>query len=167
MKTVVVNTEKVVSHKGDGMPVIETIEQKISPELTFNKFIKYLSIQNYSKVTVIGVLKNGKKVKEIDKHQAMVDQALRSKEVKDKPIDYKALSEKQADLMANMENRLQALEGTNPTDEELLEQKKKAEECRLKLEIKAEELKIEFSPNIGDENLLKKIQEVEPEFNIN
>jgi hypothetical protein len=123
MKTVIVKTKKVVSHDGKGMPVVEKIEQALSPELTFNKFCKYLPNQQYTEVQVLKVLESkeelididGKKVgriknKEVDeiaKYQAMIDATI---EPKEEIKDYKVVAEKQAKLLEEMQERLKALE---------------------------------------------------------
>lgn len=156
MKTIVVNTEKVVSHKGDGMPVLESIDQKISPELTFNKFIKYLPNQNYKSATVIKVIEDGKEINEIGKYQSMVDDVLKPKPSAGASVDYKALSEKQSSQLEEALKRIAALEdkGSEKSD------------YRVSLEVKAEELDISFRANIGDAKLLEKIQQIEPDFKL-
>jgi hypothetical protein len=176
MKTVVVKTEKIIGHKNSGMPIIDVISQKISPELTFNKFIKYLPNQQYLKATVIKVLNDGKEVDEIEKYQAMIDGSLKPEVKAGEAIDYKALSEKQSAKMAEMMQRLEALEDkkeVDPIDTILKEglkneaNKEDSKIIRMQLEDKANELNISFRANIGDTKLLEKIQAIEPEFNIN
>lgn len=159
MKTIVVKTEKVTSHKGDGMPVIETITQKISPELTFNKFIKYLLNQNYKSTTVIKVLKDDKEVSEVKKYQDKIDYVLSSANKTKGQTDYKALSEKQSDQLTEALKRIEALEDKGQNEDNT--------EDRKKLETKARELNITFKANIGDEKLLVKIIEIEPNFKLN
>lgn len=124
MKTIVVNTKKVVSHDSKGMPVVEEIEQAISPELTFMKFCKYLPNQQYVEAKVVRVLESkevevkledgkkvgkieSKEVDEIEKFQAMIDTTL---EPKEEVKDYKVVAEKQAKLLEEMQARLEALE---------------------------------------------------------
>jgi hypothetical protein len=155
MKTIVVKTEKVTSHKTNGMPVVESITQKISPELTFKKFIKYLPNQNYSSVTVVKVLEKGKELDQVKQYQSEVDNVLSpSNQVKGE-IDYKALSEKQSSQLGDALKRIEALEGKDDNSED-----------RKALEGKANELNITFRSNIGDDNLLKKINEIEPDFKL-
>lgn len=158
MKTIVVITKKVTSHKGNGMPVIETIEQKISPELTFNKFVKYLPNQNYNSATVIRVLQDGKEVNEIDKYQEMINDGLNPENQVKGATDYKALSEKQSNQLTEALKRIEALEGKGSEE---------VSEDRKKIELKAKELNITFRSNIGDEKLLAKITEIEPDFKLN
>lgn len=157
MKTIVVRTSKVVSHKGDGMPELEVIDQKISPEVTFNKFIEFLPIQNYSKAEVIRVLEDGKELDEVEKYQEMVNKSLKPDVKFGDSVDYKALSEKQSEMMARMEQRLAALEE---------KKEPKATGQREAIESKANELNISFRSNIGDEKLLDKIREIEPNFEL-
>jgi len=157
MKTIVLNVKKVVSQKANGMPEIEETTIKISPEATINKYIKLIPNQNFASVEVIKVLDKGKEVNEIEKYQALIDDTMEGSK-QEKPIDYKALTEKQADLIKNMEQRLAALENNSSESGN--------SEDRLKLESKAKELNITFRSTIGDDNLLKKIQEIEPEYNI-
>lgn len=164
MKTIVVETKKVVAHKADGMPVIETIKQKLSPELTFNKFVRLLPNQGYTSAKVVKVLEtsfvdnkpNHKELDEIDKYQAMIDDRIKPTAKAGEPIDYKAKSEKQEALLKELEERLRALEkkGSEKSPE------------RANIEDKANELGISFRANIGDEKLLEKIKEVEPEFEV-
>lgn len=172
MKTIVVETKKVIAHKADGMPVIETIKQKLNPELTFNKFARLLPNQGYTSAKVIDVIstsfenkeENGKKFQvakhtkldEIDKYQSMIDERLKPTTKAGESIDYKAKSEKQEALLKELEERLRALENKGY---------EKSPE-RAKIEDKANELGISFRANIGDEKLLEKIKEVEPEFEV-
>lgn len=164
MKTIVVETKKVVAHKADGMPVIETIKQKINPELTFNKWVDFLPNQGYTSVKVLEVIntvfENNKpkhsNLDEIEKYQSIIDEKLSPETKAGESIDYKAKSEKQEALLAEMMERLKALEdkGDDKSDD------------RVKLESKAKELNISFRSNIGDEKLLEKIKEVEPKFEV-
>lgn len=174
MKTIVVETKKVVSHDGKGMPVIETIKQKINPELTFNKFVRLLPNQGYAEAKVLEVIQttfetkeeNGKKfpvakhsnLDEVEKYQAMIDERLKPETKPGDAIDYKAKSEKQEAQLKEMMERLKALEekqGGQVTSD-----------MRQKLEAKANELEITFRSNIGDEKLLEKIREVQPDFKV-
>jgi hypothetical protein len=174
MKTIVVETKKVVSHDGKGMPVIETIKQKINPELTFNKFVRFLPNQGYAEVNVLEVIEtkfetkeeDGRKfqvpkhskLNEVEKYQARINEVLKPEAKPGDAIDYKAKSEKQEAQLKEMMARLQALEEKNkPVD---------ISEYRLKLETKAKELEITFRSNIGDEKLLEKIKEVQPDFEV-
>jgi hypothetical protein len=172
MKTIVVETKKVVAHKGNGMPVIETIKQKINPELTFNKFVRLLPNQGYMSATVLEVIKtkfeqkeeDGEKFQvakhsnldEVEKYQAMIDERLKPETKPGEAIDYKAKSEKQEALLKELEERLRALEdkGSEKSPE------------RVNMEDKANELGITFRSNIGDEKLLGKIKEVQPDFEV-
>lgn len=164
MKTIVVKTEKVVSHKDDMMPVIEVINQKISPELTFFKFVKYLPNQGYKSATVVKVLDDDKEVDEVEKYQTMIDESLKAKQ--SGAIDYKAESEKQAKLNAELLKRIEAIETGNKEGYNtpiMFEQRDKNREVLVQ---KAYELSITFRSNIGNAKLLEKIQEVEPEFKV-
>ena len=145
--TVVVETKRVVSHKQDGMPLIETIKQTISPKATFDKFLKYLPNQGYSKVTVLSVLEDEKEVDKVSDYQFMVNNNLNPANPIGSDIDYKALSEKQSNLLKAMEDRLAALEN------------KSSGLDRESLEKEANEKGVEFRSNISDESLLKKIKE--------
>lgn len=156
MKTIVVKTKKVVSHKENGEAVYEETRIPLSPELTFNKFVKYIHNQGYVSVDVIEVLDNGKSVDEVDKYNKKIQEVLRPKSNPGQDIDYKALSEKQNALLQELQERLSLLEdkSNNKT------------ESRIKLEAKANDLNISFRANIGDEKLLEKIKEIEPEFEV-
>lgn len=159
--TVKVNTEKVVSYKSDWMPTIEKITQTLSPQATFEKFVKYLPNQNYKAVDVIGVYEDEKKVDKVDEYQSKIDSVL--KPVSSKNVDYKALSEKQASEMSDMKNQL------NMMQEQFKQMKDKIDSGsnRSLMESKAKELDIRFRSDISDDKLFEKIQEKEPEFKLN
>lgn len=194
MKTIVIKTKKVVSHKRDGMPVIETIEQKIGPEFTFNKWLKYLPNQNFQSAVVVRVLEStevknkmvNKEIDEVEKYQALIDKALKSETKLGEEVDYKALSEKQSSQLQDALNRIAALEDHKKgkdlsnidipnkdainqiMDIGLKNEAKKINDkiVRLALESKANELEMKFDKRLGDAKLLEKIQAIEPEFNI-
>ena len=159
MKTIVVETKKVVAQQENGELVIDTVKQKLSPEPTFLKFVKYLPSQGYKSVEVLKVLKGEQgqtELKEVDKYQAMVDEAL--KPADNTPVDYKALSEKQSSIIDNLAKRLEALESKSAKTDK--------SEYRLSLEAKAKELNISLRGKITDEKLLEKIKELDPSFDV-
>lgn len=172
MKTIVVQTKKVVSHNADQTPVYEIIDQKIGPELTFSKFLKYLPNQGYVSAKILRVLKTEpvkpkdkdgrityttKEIGGIEEYQAMVDKALKPVKSNQK-VDYKAELEKEHADKADLLKRLEALEKKN-------EGSGKSESREL-LEEKANELNIKFDARLGDGKLLAKIQEVDAEFTL-
>lgn len=198
MKTIVVKTKKVISHNADMTPKYEEIKQSLSPEMTFDKFVKYLSNQNYVSVEVLEVfeqtektVKNAigkdvfdsyesKQLDEVGIYQEKINEALKPKTKAGEAVDYKALSEKQSAQMAEMMQRLEALESNKGEDNKRNSldtitkniskneaSKVDKEVIRMALKSKAEELKITYRSTISNDNLLKKIQEVEPDFNIN
>jgi hypothetical protein len=152
MKTIVVVTKKIVAHKENGTPITEEIKQKLSPEMTFNKFLKYLSNQYYTSVTVVEAFE-GKKALDVKEYQEKVDNAMEKKQ--SDRIDYKALSEKQSKQLEEALKRLEVLENKSTKDN-----------ARERLEAKAIELEISFRANIGNDKLLAKIQEIEPDFEL-
>lgn len=155
--TVKVKTEKVVAHQENGMPKIETITQSISPEATFKKFLQFLPNQNYKSATVVKVFEDGEEVNKVDEYQSKVDAALETKHQFGEKVDYKSKSEKLEAKLSEVLERLEALEsnkGSNNLD-------------RGALESKATELNITFRSNIGDDKLLAKIKEIEPNFELN
>lgn len=100
MKTILVQTKKITSHLENGEPIYETINQHLAPEMTFNKFLKYLPNQNYAKVTVLEVSEDDKKLNEVELYQGKVDKALKP-EVKTNDKDA---------IIAELTKRLEALE---------------------------------------------------------
>lgn len=160
MKTIYVQTKRVVSHNNDQTPIYEEIVQKLD-ENSFKKFIKYLPYQNYVSAIVnkvIDINKNGeiKKLNEIKVYQELVNQSKLDKKGKTP----QELYEEEKKRNDNLEKRLQELEkqsnvSNNFTDDQ-----------RVILKTKAEELKIDFNKKIESQKLLEKIQQVEPEFKL-
>ena len=126
MKILKVLTKRVVGHDGYGEPIYEEIKQSISPELTINKFLKYLPNQKYRSVEVLEVSDVFNKATEsgenqtitnplkgeVEKYQAKINEILRPK--KAVKVDYKAKSEDLEDKLSMMMERLEALESEKP-----------------------------------------------------
>ena len=174
MNTVIwLKTARVYGSNDDMTPKIERTIIKLENGDNFNKFVKHMHLKGYMKSeppTVDRVLQKDDKgvFQEIDKAkwQKQVEEALQSNGI-EKPIDYKALSEKQnrdlKELKANnnaFEERLKALEAKGYIPSRIETEKREL------LLTKATELKIKFSPKIGDVKLLEKIQAVEPDFKL-
>jgi hypothetical protein len=162
-------TARVGSQNSDMTTTIERITVTLEEGKNFNNFVKHLHVQNYLKneppvVDKVVEVKDGKVIKEIEKapYQAQIEAAL-NKVVSNEKVDYKAESEKQAKVNADLLARLEALEG-GKIQPEVDEEKSK---IRLLLENKASELHITFRSTIKNAGLLAKIQSIEPDFNIN
>lgn len=163
MKVIQVMTERNSSHDSVGNPVVEKILQTIESGFKWDKFLKYLPYHGYRKVTVLGFIdaefNHSDSKKELNKSenedlQSQVDKALKVDEVK--TTDFKAALELEKKRNDELAQRLAALEAKLSGGSE-----------RDLLETKAKELGISFRNNIGDEKLLEKIKEIEPDFNIN
>ena len=181
MKRVIwLKTARVSGHNPDNTAKVERITNKLEDGDNFNKFIKYLNLKGFmtsEPPTIEKVMENqdGKWVV-IDSEPWIekLNAALKV-EVNNDKIDFKMLSEKQAkeieSLKANnqsFEERLKALEQIKPIESTLEVTKEVKEqidpELRVKLEAKANELGIKFHVNIGNDKLIAKIIEIEPEF---
>lgn len=173
MNTVIhLKTARVYGHNDDGSPKIERTIVKLEDGSNFNKFIKHMYLKGFmdkEPPTVVKILQksNGKFV-EISgvKWQTMVDKEIANNKQPTK-VDYKALSEKQANEIANLkivndgvEERLKALE----TPKVPAKPKEKTPK-RLALETKAKELKIAYK-SASSKKLLEKIQKIEPDFKL-
>ena len=162
-KVIYLKVAKVGSQNSDMTTSIERTEITLEEGKNFNNFVKHLHVQNYimnepPHVTKVVEVKNGKVGAEIDKEpfQKQVEEALNKIKNPSAEVDYKAESEKQAKLNADLLERLEALEnkGNDKSDE------------RISLENKANELNVSFRSTIGDEKLLAKINEVEPDYKL-
>ena len=172
MNLIYLKVAKVGTQNADMTTSIERTVVTLESGKNFDNFVKHLHVQNYIKSeppTVIKVVewKDGKEGEEVDKkpYVEQVDNAFNKAYNPGEAIDYKALSEKQSAKISEMEQRFAAFE----------ERLKQAEgnksgsdsENRANLEEKAKELNIQFRANIGDDKLLAKIHEVEPEYKLN
>ncbi|MCK5605281.1 hypothetical protein KAR91_25540 [Candidatus Pacearchaeota archaeon] len=172
MKRIIyLNTARVYAHKADGSPKIERSIVKLEDGPIFSKFVKHIHLKGFieneppyvSKVVEASIVAGIEKLKEVDpgKWQKIVEVA-QAKHKPDVAIDYKKLSENQANEIeqlnvqnAGFEERLKALEKGN-----------KKSGNREALETKAKLLSIKFRDNIGDTKLLEKIQAIEPDFKL-
>lgn len=157
-KVVHFRTKKIVSHDGKGMPEIEDNVIKVSPEFQATRYVNLINMQNFLSVDVVKVLQRDgeksefKEIDEIEKWQSMIDNKLKAPEkVKDYKKAYEDQNKDIENLKAQMAELLADKASNNP---------------RLKLEAKANELEISFRSTIGDDKLLLKIQEIEPEFKL-
>jgi hypothetical protein len=187
MHLVYLKVAKVGSQNADMTTSIERTVVTLESGKNFDNFVKHLHVQNFltieaEKPTVIKVVewKDGKPGKEVDKTDYVnkVKDALTVVKNAGQPIDYKSLSEKQSAKISEMEQmmqsfneRLKEAENKNinsafptPTPDTMEESIKMG--IRNKLEVKANELNIDFRSSIGDENLLKKIQAIEPDYKL-
>jgi len=163
-KVIYLKVAKVGSQNSDMTTSIERTEVTLEEGKNFNNFVKHLHVQNDidsepPHVTKVVIVKNGKVIdNDVDKapYQKQVEAALDKMKNPNKVIDYKAESEKQSKLNADLLERLEALEnkGNEKSDD------------REALEDKANELEISFRSTIGDEKLLKKIQDIEPDYKL-
>jgi hypothetical protein len=173
MKRVIwLKTARVYATDSDMTAKVERTTVKLEDGDNFNKFIKYIPLKGYKKdelpsIEKVMENKDGQWV-EIDKQPWVekLNEILKVVPVADEKIDFKLLSERQANelkstkaTLAAMNERLQALESKKQKKDET-----PASPERLKLEAKAKELNIKFMPIIGDEKLLAKIQKIEPEY---
>lgn len=110
MKTIVLKTKRVASHNEAGESIYEENKLTLSPEQTFNKWLKHLPNLGFAKVEVVQVLDGSKEVDEIDIYNEKVKKALKPEIKLGDAVDYKALSEKQSKLLEEMEARLSQLE---------------------------------------------------------
>lgn len=165
-------THKVASiNKKDSMPVIESILVKLTSILSLKKYCLFLTQErviekNPPKITK--VLIDGKDAGEDEMRtaQATMDEILKPAE---KKLSYKEAFEDQEKKTIELEKRLQALEvpKLEMIDSSDLELRKAEDDKRKEmLRAKATELNIAFRSNLGDEKLLLKIQEIEPEYKI-
>lgn len=144
----------------------------------FLKFVEHIYLKGYTETPeVVKVLENGIEIDKT-KYQKLVNEAMEVD--KSKPIDYRELSEKQADELAkkktlidSFSERLSKLENSKLIESEsiLTGMDTTATETivipkRSILESKANELGIKFRDNIGNDKLLLRIQGKEPKFKI-
>ncbi|MCP4336233.1 MAG: hypothetical protein GY679_00060 [Mycoplasma sp.] len=166
-KVVHFRVQKVVSHDSKGMPIIEDNIIKVSPEFQVIRYINLIKQQNNLSVEVVKVLQRDddkseyKEIKEIEKWQSLVNEETKEPEqVKDYKKAYEDQSKDIENLKAQMAELLAAKDNTKP------KQPKERSDKRITLENKASELGIRFMKTIGDDNLLKRVQDVESEFNV-
>jgi len=157
-KVVHFNVKKVASHDAKGMPIIEDIIVKISPEFQVIRYINLVDQQNFLSVNVVKVLERigdrGEftETNEVAKFQEMVDAKLKPVE---QPTDYKKAYEAQNKDIDELKAQMA----------ELLANKVSAEDNEINpLHTKANELNIKFRSDITDEKLIERIKEVEPNF---
>lgn len=147
-------THKVVSiSKEDRMPVIESILVKLTSILSLKKyslFLKQEAIIKGNPPKVIKVLIDGKDAgnEERYKAQAIVDEIVKPQT--------KQLSDKQK--IQDLEKRIALMEVPKKKESPAIDT------TREQLEAKAIELNIAFRSNLGNEKLLLKIQDIEPEY---
>lgn len=160
-------THKVTSiDKASRMPVIESILVKLTGILSLQKhslFLKQESIIPKNPPYIKRVLIDGKDAGEEEKRiaQAILTEGLKPA---DKKLSDKEALEKQEKLNIELEKRLAALE--TPLKEVNGENSKEIDNIREQLKAKATSLNITFRSNLGNEKLLLKIQDIEPEFEI-
>lgn len=125
-KTVHVQTKKITGYDNDGESMVETLVIKLRTNGNngpFEEFLKVIHNNKYKSLTVVGVYspayvdESGKKVEDklstegVEAFQKLINEV--KNPVKATKVDYKALSEKQSDMMSEMMERLEALEGKN------------------------------------------------------
>jgi hypothetical protein len=179
-KVLHIKTERVTGHELDQTATVERHTLKIMVGKSFDNFLKHINLKGYLLKEPPKVVKaleiDGKKVKEIDftSYQTKITEALKPQTKGGDSIDYKALSEKQADeieglksVNVSFEERLKAVESNQGNDQsnenddfddELTDSEK--------IRNKADELNIKYQPNIGDDTLLNRVREIEPDFSI-
>lgn len=156
---------KVGMQNNDMTTDVETTVISLNDGKCFTNFVKHLNVQNFltaegrkPEVIKVDEVVNGKVVKtglDVTKYQKQVTDKL-NELTDNSPVDYKAKSEKQDDLIAKLTARLDAIDDI-----------KKPSGNREALELKAKELNIDFRATLGDEKLMDRIKEIEPEFEIN
>jgi len=165
MKRVIwLKTARVYATDSDMTAKVERTTVKLEDGDNFNKFIKYIPLKGYKKDEqpyIEKVMENidGKWVN-IDP-QKWIDQlneVLKISPVPDEKIDFKLLSERQANELKNtkaalseLNERLRALESKEPTEKEI----------RKELFVKAESLGLSPAKNIKTDDLRKLIEEKE------
>lgn len=168
MKRVIwVKTARVYAQDSDMTAKVERTTVKLEEGDNFNKFVKYANLKGYKKDEPPYIEKvmdsvDGKWV-EVDKtaYSEKLIAALKT-EIPTEKIDFKALAETQAKELESTKSMLNELaERMKALEEKKIEADP---ELRAKLETKATELGIKFRENIGNEKLLAKINEVEPDF---
>jgi len=139
MIVIFVETQKIYSYEGDGMPKIEKIEQSFS-EVEFIKFLKYLPFQNY------------------------LNNKLKVTKVEDWDRDVKKASFPTFEYEARLKQVVAKLSTTEPTVHDQLEAEKKRNDELMKrleaLEAKIPEQKVKLVvteevavEEVKDENL--------------
>lgn len=159
-------TARVYATDSDMTAKVERTTVKLEDGDNWTKFIKYIPLKGFKKdeppyVEKVMEKQNGEWVA-IDP-QKWVDQlneVLTVQPLSSEKIDFKALSERQANelkeqkaSLKSMEERLAALEQSKLVTEEKTPE-------RLQLEEEAVSLGIKFMANIGDEKLLAKINKI-------
>jgi hypothetical protein len=184
MKRVIwLKTARVSGHNPDNTAKVERITNKLEDGDNFNKFIRYLNLKGLmtsEPPTIEKVMENqdGKWV--VINPQPWIEKLKEALVVvpDDAKTDFKLLSEKQAKEIESLkvnnqsfEERLKALESNKEEnivlknqDGEIITGKDEVPILRASLETKANELGIKFRENIGNDKLIAKIIEVEPEF---
>lgn len=156
--------KRVSGLNNDMTPKIENILVKLVGATAVDKYCKHINIRGFIKADPPRIEKvlfrndEGEwvedKKEEIEKAQVIVDKYTVNKNILSKDVDYKTELEDQKKRNDDLESRLKALEGNGKSDE------------REALEVKANELEIKFRANIGDDKLLEKIKEVDPEYKL-
>ncbi len=152
-------THKVVSTKHDRTLVIESILVKLTSILSLKKysaFLKQEAIIKDNPPKIVKVLIEGKDAGEKEKQtaQAIVDEILK--------LPTKQLSYKQK--FEDLEKRIALMEV--PKEAPNKPESPVIDSIREQLKVKAKELNIAFRSNLGNEKLLLKIQDIEPEYEI-
>ena len=168
-------TQKVYGYLDNGMPKIENSLVKLEDERAFPNFIQHINANKYKENPVVEkvVEYSGEEKKEVDvtAWQNIINDAIKN-DKKKSPIDYKVKSEAQQReiesqklLINSFEERIASLEKGKPISKEQLTAEVEMSEGDF-LRIKAKQLGIKFRENIGNEKLMAKIIEVEPEFTL-
>jgi len=153
-KSIHFRVKKVTSHDSKGMPIIEDLIIKVSPEFQALRYVDLINQQNCLSVDVVKVLERDGDVgefKEIDetvKWQDMVDAKLKP------PVavtDYKKAYEDQNKDIEELKTQMAELLATKVPENPL--------------HVKANELGIKFRSDIADEKLIERIKEVDKNFN--
>lgn len=181
LRTYHLRTWRVSGHEKDLTPKIEDITVKLQGGInTLEKYCKFLLVRGFMKskppqiVKVIERNKAGKwidlKESDIEEAQLIVDKVLSNSKVNEK-IDYKSEFEEQKKRIDALEKRLAAretpeTEAYNHGSVKVIEKAKALFSEKELLQAKAKELNIDFRSNLGNEKLLLKIQDIEPEYKI-
>ena len=146
------------------MPVIESILVKLTGILELKKYCLYLKQEStipenppYIKKVLIDEKDAGEDEKQ--KAQAILAEILKPAE---KKLSYKEAFEEQEKRNIELGKRLAALETHKQDGVESPE----IDNIREQLKAKATSLNITFRSNLGNEKLLLKIQDIEPEFQL-
>ena len=120
MRTVHVQTKKVSSYDGKGLPIIETITQKVRSNGSNDEFEALCAIAlatGYLSLEVVKVLntKTKKEVDEVEKYQAILDSFI---EPAEEPVDLQTENETLKAQNEAILKRLEALESKGSKDDE-------------------------------------------------